>query len=312
MPIRSFQARLLYLLIAVIVLLELGTLVAVHLAGRRTLRATVAEELRVGTRVLDRILETRARQLSDSLRVLAFDFAFREAVASADVPTITSVLANHGLRISADAVVLVSLDGTVTADTLGGQMIGRRFPFASMLQMAQERGEASATVSFRNKPYQFVIVPVLAPRPIAWVCAAFEIDDRVLADVRRLTSLDVSVWSSTGTGAPQLMSTLPPQERADLVAHMRTSATPGEKTLQLGSTSYGTLLESLRTGDNSRVNTVLQRNIDEARRPFVTLEVQIAALSSLLLAAAVLTAVLFARTVSRPLQILAEGAGRIE
>ena len=312
MPIRSFQARLLYLLIAVIVLLEIGTLVSVHLAGRRTLRNTIDDELRVGARVLDRILETRARQLSDSLRVLALDFAFREAVASADVPTITSVLANHGSRIAADAVVLVSLDGTVIAETLGGQMIGRRFPFDSMLEMAEERGEASATVSFRNQPYQFVIVPVLAPRPIAWVCAGFEIDDRVLADVRRLTSLDVSVWSSTGTGAPQLMSTLPPRERADLVAHMSAAAVPGEKTLLLGSTSYGTLLEPLRTGDNSRVNTVLQRSIDEARRPFVTLELQIAALSSILLAAAVLAAVLFARTVSRPLRVLAEGAGRIE
>jgi adenylate cyclase len=203
-------------LIAVIVLLEIGTLVSVHLAGRRTLRNTIDDELRVGARVLDRILETRARQLSDSLRVLALDFAFREAVASADVPTITSVLANHGSRIAADAVVLVSLDGTVTAETLGGQMIGRRFPFASMLQMAEERGEASATVSLRNKPYQFVIVPVLAPRPIAWVCAGFEIDDRVLADVRRLTSLDVSVWSSPATGAPQLMSPLPPHERGTI------------------------------------------------------------------------------------------------
>jgi diguanylate cyclase (GGDEF)-like protein len=312
MPIRSFQARLLYLLIAVIVLLEIGTLVAVHLAGRRTLRITIAEELRVGARVLDRILETRARQLSASLSVLALDFPLREAVASADVPTITSVLSNHGDRIAADAVVLVSLDGTVTADTLGGQMIGRRFPFAAMLQMAEERGEASATVSFRNKPYQFVIVPVIAPRQIAWVCAAFEIDDRVLADVRRLTSLDVSIWSSTAAGTPQLMSTLPPRERADLVAHMSAASTPGEKTLQLGDTTYGTLLEPLRTGDNSRVNTVLQRSIDEARRPFVALELQIAALSSLLLAAAVLAAVLFARTVSRPLRVLAEGAGRIE
>jgi diguanylate cyclase (GGDEF)-like protein len=312
MAIRSFQARLLYLLIAVIVLLEVGTLVSVHLAGRRTLRGTIAEELRVGALVLDRILETRARQLSDSLRVLALDFAFREAVASADVPTITSVLSNHGSRISADAVVLVSLDGTVITETLGGQMVGRRFPFASMLELAEERGEASATVSFRNKPYQFVIVPVLAPRPIAWVCAGFEIDDRVLADVRRLTLLDVSIWSSTGKGAPQLMSTLPAPERADLVAHMSGSAAPGVSTLRLGDASYGTLLEPLRTGDNSRVNTVLQRSIDVARKPFVTLELQILGLSSLLLLAAVLAAVLFARTVSRPLRVLADGAGRIE
>jgi diguanylate cyclase (GGDEF)-like protein len=314
MAIRSFQARLLYLVIAILVLLEAGTLVSVHFAGQRALRTSLAEELGVGARVLDRIFTTRAQQLAFSLRVLARDFGFLEAVASGDVPTITSTLANHGSRIAADTVVLVSLDGTVMADTLGGRMIGRRFPFAAMLQLAEERGEASDTVSFRNSPYQFVIVPVLAPRPIAWVCAGFEIDDRVLADARRLASLDVSVWSSTAGGAPQLMSTLPSQERADLVAQMSgaNAVQRGQTTLQLGNASYATLVEPLRTGDNSRVNTVLQRSIEEARRPFVTLELQIFIFSSLLLLLALLAAVLFSRTVSRPLRVLAEGAGRIE
>ena len=167
MAVRSFQARLLYLLIAVLVLLEAGTLISVHFAGQQTLRRSVANELHVGVRVLNRTLDDRARQLSDSLRVLALDFAFREAIASADIPTITSVLANHGSRIASDTVLLVNLDGIVTADTLGGRMSGRPFPFASMLRAAEERGEASATVSFASRPYQFVIVPVLAPRPIA-------------------------------------------------------------------------------------------------------------------------------------------------
>src|SRR5947209_13697923 len=150
MAVRSFQARLLYLLIAILVLLDAGTLISVYVAGQRTLRKTVAEQLRVGSRVLNRILDTRARQLSDSLRVLALDFAFREAIASADVPTITSVLANHGSRIAADAVVLVDLDGKVTADTLGGNLLGKPFPFASLLRIAQDGGEATATVSFRS------------------------------------------------------------------------------------------------------------------------------------------------------------------
>src|SRR5947207_889003 len=122
MAIRSFQTKLLILLIAVLVLLQAGTLISVHLAGHRTLRRSVDQELGVGARVLNRILATRARQLQDSLRVLALDFAFREAIASADTPTITSVLSNHGSRIAADAVILTGLDGNVSADTLGGHL----------------------------------------------------------------------------------------------------------------------------------------------------------------------------------------------
>jgi len=283
MAVRSFQARLLYLLIAILVLLDAGTLISVYFAGQRTLRNTVTEQLRVGSRVLNRILDTRARQLSDSLRVLALDFAFREAVASADVPTITSVLANHGSRIAADAVVLVQLDGIVTADTLGGRLSRKPFPFAGLLRDAQNRGEASATVSFANRPYQFVIVPVLAPRPIAWVCAGFEIDDRVLTDVRRLTSLDISIWSGSA-GSP-----LAPDE-----------------------SKYATLFEPLPTGDGSRVNALLARDLEEAQKPFRKLELQIFALSTIVLIVAVFAAVIFARSVSQPLRVLAEGAGRVE
>ncbi|HEY2094224.1 MAG TPA: EAL domain-containing protein [Thermoanaerobaculia bacterium] len=283
MAVRSFQARLLYLLIAILVLLDAGTLISVYYAGQQTLRCTVANELLLGSRVLNRILDTRAQQLSDSLRVLALDFAFREAIASADVPTITSVLANHGSRIAADAVVLVNLDGTVIADTLGGRLSKKPFPFAAMLRTAQDRGEASATVSFANRPYQFAIVPVLAPRPIAWVCAGFEIDNRVLTDVQRLTNLEISIWSSGGG------SQLAPDD-----------------------SRYATLLQALPTGDGSRVNALLARNLEEAQIPFRNLELQIFALSTIVLIVAVFAAVVFARSVSQPLRVLAEGAGRVE
>jgi diguanylate cyclase (GGDEF)-like protein len=57
---------------------------------------------------------------------------------------------------------------------------------------------------------------------------------------------------------------------------------------------------------------MLQRSIEDARKPFVLLELQIYGLSALLLLAAVVAAVLFSRTISRPLLTLAEGAGRIE
>jgi diguanylate cyclase (GGDEF)-like protein len=307
MAIRSFQARLLYLLIAVLVLLQAGTLISVYLAGQRTLRRTVSTELQVGSRVLDRLLETRAQQLSDSTRVLVRDFAFREAVAFSDVPTVVSVLKNHGERIKANTVVLIDLDGVVTADTLERRMVGRPFPFPSLMRMAQERGEASATVSFANRPYQFVLVPVLAPRTIAWVGAGFEIDEAFARDVRDLTSLDTSIWSSGGVGrTATLVSTLHPDVRNDLVL------SNADRPVESADSDYASLMRPIHTGDNSRITALLQRSLEEARKPFVDLELQIFAFSAAMLSIAVLAAVAFARTISRPLSILAEGAGRIE
>ncbi|HEX8169914.1 MAG TPA: EAL domain-containing protein [Thermoanaerobaculia bacterium] len=310
MAVRSFQARLLFLLIAVLVLLQAATLVSVHLAGQRALRRSVADELRVGSRVFDRVLTTRARRLSDNVRAITLDFPFREAIASADVATISSVLANHGSRINADAVLLIGLDGVVTADTLGGRMAGKPFPFATLLRTAEERGEASATVSFGDRLYQFVIVPVLLPRPIAWVCAGFEVDEAVLNDVRGLTSLDISIWRGGSRAA--LLSTLTGAPRADLAARASSLPAGGELTMPLANERYASLIEPLHTGDGSHATTLLQLALDEAGRPFTTLELQIFTLSSIALLAAIVAALFFSRTVSRPLQILAEGAGRIE
>src|SRR5581483_11617453 len=310
MAIRSFQTKFLILVIAGLVLLQAGTLVSVHYAGQRTLHRSVDQELRVGARVLERVLETRARQLEDSLRVLALDFAFREAIASADAPTITSVLANHGSRIGADAVVLIGLDGTVTAETANDGLIGKPFPFAALLRTAEDRGEASATVSFRGRPAQVVVVPVLAPRTIAWVCARFEIGERVLTDVKQLTALDVSIWSQPDGAQAEVISTLPSEDRTDLLAKLRGGGAPDM--LHLHSGLYMSQLQPLRTGDGSKIESLLQRSVEEARKPFDTLELQIFGLSFIMLLLSVIVAIFFARGVTRPLRTLADAAGQIE
>jgi diguanylate cyclase (GGDEF)-like protein len=311
----SFQAKLIYLLAGVLLLLQTATLIAVHVAGKRTLTRGIAEELRVGGRVLDRVLAARGRQLSDTVRVLASDFAFREAVASADIPTIASVLNNHGSRIRADVALLMTLDGTVSADSLDGRMTGKQFPVPELIAAARANGEASAIVTFSGEPYQLVIVPVLAPRAIAWVCMGFVINEPVLREVGRLTSLDVSLWSTPEGEEPFIISTLEPKARDELLARPAVFSLPSDTpdhTIELSDTPYQSLLHPLETADQSRINTLLQRSIVEAQRPYRRLELQIFALSSLALLVALIASISFARGVSRPLLRLADNAHRIE
>ena len=66
------------------------------------------------------------------------------------------------------------------------------------------------------------------------------------------------------------------------------------------------------TADNSTIHVFLQRSIAEAKQPFAQLEMQILALSSLALLAALIAALFFARGVSGPIQRLAAGAEKIE
>jgi diguanylate cyclase (GGDEF)-like protein len=322
MPAR-IEVKLIGLLSGVLVLLQTATLAAVHFAGERNLHRGLAEELRVGARVFDQLLSDRGRQLAETVRVLAADFAFRETVASGDLPTITSALANHGARIGAEAVFLVSLDGSVEADTLGGRFVGGPFPAPELVESAVAEGETSAVVSFDHRPYQFVVVEVLAPEPIALVSIGFPIRESELQQLRRLTGLDVALWSrSDGSRDVGLISTLAEEARRELPritlaggardAPAGEAVGPHEGTVRLGGHEWESVLRPLPTADGSRIEMLLLRSIEEARRPLRRLELSIFTLSGAALAIALVTGVFFARTVSRPLQRLAEGAQRIE
>jgi len=315
MRTRSFQAKLLYFMVAGLVLLQAATLVAIDLASRRTLRNRLADELRVGGRVLDRILLARGRQLSDKVRILAADFAFREAIASEDRPTISSVLVNHGARIDADAVFLISLDGSVAADSLEGRFAGRPFPQPELVRRALSDGEVAAIVAFDDRPYQFIVVPVLAPQPIALICSGFTVDESVLNEVARLTGLDISLSSPTPGKNPSLISTLAPSLQSALLEQrglLSSAPAATQETVNLGGATYEVLRQPLETADGATFNVLLQRSIEEARRPFRQLELQIFLLSSVALLAGLVAAIFLARGVSRPLQSLAEAARRIE
>src|SRR3982750_3864478 len=134
MRIQRLQTRIIVLFVALLALVQVAAFWFVNAANSRNAEDKVAEELSVGQRVFARLLDQNAEKLKLSARVLAADYAFREAIATHDTGTIASVLSNHGARIGADAMVFVDLDGVVISDTLrpGGEP--RRFEYPALLK----------------------------------------------------------------------------------------------------------------------------------------------------------------------------------
>src|SRR5687767_11470522 len=116
MRIQRLQTRIIIFFVALLALVQVAAFWFVYAANSGNARAKVEEELDVGQRVFARLLEQNADMLKLSARVLAADFAFREAIATHDNRTIGSVLANHGARIGSDTMVFVDLDGKVVFD----------------------------------------------------------------------------------------------------------------------------------------------------------------------------------------------------
>src|SRR5512141_344880 len=115
---QSFRTRILALVLGLVTVTLVATVGAVVIKARQEVRERAAEQLRAGAAIAREVLRFRAAQLNGAVRVLAADFGFREAVASADTPTILSAIENHGSRIGAGLVVLMDTDGNVVASTV--------------------------------------------------------------------------------------------------------------------------------------------------------------------------------------------------
>ncbi|TAM47215.1 MAG: EAL domain-containing protein, partial [Gammaproteobacteria bacterium] len=289
-------------------------LLAVDRANTRHARAQIAESLNVGSRVFTRLYDTRADRLIESVRILSSDFALRGAIATRDRDTIFSALENHGARIGAGIVLLVSLDNSLLVNTLRPRAVPEPFPFPRLTEVAALRGEAASIVFFGDRAFQLVVVPVLAPDPIAWVCMGFRIDERLAQELQRITSAHVSFLRADDQGRwSTLATTLTPRFGESLMQGLPPGIVGQNQPmgLDLGGEEFETRVLPLAAEGDTSVVAVLQLSLDEAMAPFRRLRVLLIALTGAGLLVSLGGSIVLARRVTQPVDALAEGARRI-
>jgi diguanylate cyclase (GGDEF)-like protein len=314
MRIQRLQTRIIVFFVALLALVQVAAFWFVNAAVSRNAQSRVTEELAVGQRVFARLLEQNAEKLKLSARVLAADFAFREAIATHDTATIASVLANHGARIGAGAMVFVDLQGMVVADTLAHGANARAFEYPGLL------GENTPSASLEvldAHAFQLVAVPVLAPLPIGWVVMGFAVDDALARDLRQLTELEVSFTLDAATDRRMLASTLDERAQLTLLDRMpeRANAT-SHLVMSIAGVDHQALVIPLNAKDDgkdrARIVTVLHRSLGDALASFERLRNTLIVLAGLSLVLSIVGSVAVARNITRPLESLASAAARIE
>jgi diguanylate cyclase (GGDEF)-like protein len=320
---RRLQTHLVLVFVGLFALIQIVAFAVMDQGRVRVASAHVAQQLDVGEHIFDRLLTQNREQLERAAGVLATDFGFREAIATNDLNTIVSVLRNHGDRIHADVMQLVSLDGRIVADTHGHRRPRDAFRFARMLRDAETAGKATETVVMSDGlAYQLVVVPVLAPDPIAWVAMAFLCDDRRARDLRDAMNLEVSFVRQEASGQWQVLASsfgrtsaidflkaleaLPPA--TDRIASKRS----GSLVAKLADGRYESRLVPLSEHDGAMVAAVLHRSLEAALRPFEVLGRIFFAIATLGLVLFVLGSVMVSGRIARPVNALAVLAKRIE
>jgi len=307
----GFRQRLALFLVATLIGLQALTVILAYGVVHRNLIDRATRELEGATAAFTRQLDLLSQNVADDVTVLSLDYALRRAVAEDDVATSLSVLDNHGRRVGATRMLLVDLQGTISADTTRYDAIGMKFPFSDLLAeaAAQDRGTALAVLD--GGIYWVVVVPVKAPVPIAFIAAGIPVDAMLLERIRGLSATphSLALASVDARGAWTLVSqsggVMPRLPAADEFPNTNAIAA-AENDGRLAVTTR------LMTAENSDpIIAILDYPISELLGAYWAVLIPVLVVFTGVLAVGLLGVALIARSVSKPLEALAGAARRI-
>lgn len=315
MRFHSLESRIVTLFLVLLLAVQIAGFFTIRTAIDENARAAVRDSLVVGERIFTRLLDQNAQKLTQGAVLLAKDYGFREAIASNDRETIASALVNHGARIGASVTLFVGQDGVSRAASLAVIPPGMEASVQRLVDKAEEKGSASANVMTGRLPSQLVVVPVKAPITVGWVAMAFPINQSLTADMRDLSNLDVSIftrdeknnWMATAT-------TLNKVRAAGMAAALPASGSNMSSFIprvDLEGEEFSASVSSLIANTGQAVVFVLQRSINEATKPYRSLQLTLLVLTGIGIVVAVIFSMVTARRMTKPLRELSDTARRL-
>lgn len=329
-PFKSLQSRITVLFLTLILVVQIMGFFAIWFSINKNARHAITEQLDVGEKVLRTVISQRGESLTLSARILANDYGFRQAIASDDKETIQSALENNSARIESNISMLYSPEGVrqVVSGNIPAHMADA--PILKLIESSKVGGDTFRLTIFNGVPYLLVAVPVKAPLTIAWIVTGFKIDDAWARDINAVSHLEVSFitkseinksdsaqniqdWilssSTMDKGiAPAIINNIPQQWSYRSPSEVPSKTKTLDREVALNNLNYSTRYVELINEQNQVLIAVLQRSINEALAPFLTLQLNLLVLT--ILGAIVFTAgsVFTSRRVTKPLTELVKSA----
>ena len=317
---RTFRGRLAFFFLSLVAVVLAASFLIVLQANRRHAQRQIEDNLHAGSRIFATLTERRLDELNEQARLLAYDYGFKQAFSSAadDRATMRLAMQNWRDRIKASFMVLVSLEKRALYDSDQPQRDGSVFDLPGLISAAESDAtlEARGLMLRDGKLFAVVVVPLLAPEPIAWICLGFRIDDAFATELGGLTRQAVSFLNQNGDPSSwtMLASTFDPSNRQRLLAAMKragANASTEVAIIALGKERFVTLVERLALR-NGKAAVALQRNLEAELVPFRALERALLAVGVAGLFLSLLAVLGIASSLGRPILRLAENAQRIE
>ena len=142
--------------------------------------------------VLIEYLKAKEDLLLTASKVLTADFGFKQAVASRDKGTIASVLENHGSRINASLMILSDLNGEIISSN--NNKLAFDSALTQNLSAIKRNLNKTQLILLDGNLYQLIVLPVNAPRTIAYSVIGFQIDQSFVNELKRLMTVEISFF----------------------------------------------------------------------------------------------------------------------
>ena len=301
-------------LILAVLLATLG--VTQWLVGQDAVRE-LSKGLRTTGQVFASQLEERAIRLRTSSTLLASDFALKRVFATHfdparyDAETLASAGLSYRQRLGVQLVWMTDEAGILLAASPAGKPLGQSLAATAPLKQAIDSQAAVTTiVEVDENLYQMVAVPVLGPDVIGFLMLGQIIDDPVAVRLKKDTHSDIAFLTASHLFA----SSWPALERpervrsaaAQLAALPATSNGPDPVLLQSGHERLLSLALPIEAHLSQPLYALIQGSYDAALAPLHALQWRIAAIGALGLAGALLTGMLLARSITRPVGTLVQ------
>jgi len=270
-------------------------------------RKQITKKLDVAQNVLNESLKNREELLYSSASVLAADFGFKQAVATKDRNTISSALSNHGARIAADLMVLVSFEHQVIASIPNILPVDSSFSHPDLLEEVIRSGGAATLLVHRGSLYQIIMLTVDAPAPIAVVLIGFELNDEFAGQLKNITQLEITIQAFSENREVFLVSSLSKEQQSEALSDQARSFS-WISLLPFESQSFFSQALDLSDHWGLKVVVTLTDNMEELLFSFNKLQLNIIAIAITAIILAMLSAAILSKRMTKPLTVLSEVA----
>ena len=293
-------------LILVLFLLILGI---TQLMVSNLVQGTLTDELIVTGEVFRGQVAERAERLLIDTRLLASDFALKQAIVESDYDpeTLASVARNYQQRIHVDLFIITDDTGVLLADSFGTQSSGRQLESMPPLAQALDTQEAvTALTKIDASLFQLVAIPLLAPDVIGFLILGSAIDNQTAEQLQVDTGSAISFLTSEAVFASSWP--YPEQQQLFLTGKGKRGLVerPAEEPflLTLNGERFLSLLVPIPAQLSLPLYALVQRSYDEALVPLSTLRWRIGGIGLIALIAGLFLGGGLAGGITAPIQTL--------